>query len=203
MADCGGSSLCKHQRQRSMCKDCGGSSFCEHQRRRSTCKDCGGSIICEHQCIRSSCKDCKGSRHSRDKKKNHPCLGVASYLCGCSTADGHDDDTHSRDVTEDAHRAQRAEDEQKMRTEHRGSREKCRRGRKDVRPPPIAIKSPPGKVLYYQEALVSAERILENALSVLGEHEQKSNGTMMMSPTVPSSPRFKLLARRWTLPLAA
>jgi len=30
------------------CKDCGGSSICEHQRVRNKCKDCGGSSICEH-----------------------------------------------------------------------------------------------------------------------------------------------------------
>jgi hypothetical protein len=30
------------------CKDCGGASICEHNRRRSRCKDCGGASICEH-----------------------------------------------------------------------------------------------------------------------------------------------------------
>ena len=38
--DCGGASICEHNRQRSTCKDCGGASICEHNRRRSACKDC-------------------------------------------------------------------------------------------------------------------------------------------------------------------
>ena len=47
--DCGGSSICEHQRMRSGCKDCGASSYCEHKRKRSTCRECGGSSICEYQ----------------------------------------------------------------------------------------------------------------------------------------------------------
>ena len=38
--DCGGGSICQHQRQRSTCKDCGGGSICQHQRERSTCISC-------------------------------------------------------------------------------------------------------------------------------------------------------------------
>ena len=45
--DCGGASICKHNRVRSLCKDCGGASICEHNRVRSECKDCGGASICE------------------------------------------------------------------------------------------------------------------------------------------------------------
>ena len=62
--DCGGSSICKHQRQRRKCKDCGGSSFCKHQRERNTCKDCGGAGICEHRRTRSKCKDCRPERQT-------------------------------------------------------------------------------------------------------------------------------------------
>ena len=41
----GGSSLCKHGRQRSKCKDCGGKGICEHERERRLCKECGGDAI--------------------------------------------------------------------------------------------------------------------------------------------------------------
>ena len=56
--ECGGASICQHQRRRSRCKECGGGSICQHQRRRDTCKDCGGGGICKHQRQRKSCKDC-------------------------------------------------------------------------------------------------------------------------------------------------
>jgi hypothetical protein len=39
-ANCGGSSICEHNRTRSQCKPCGGSSICEHNRRRSKCEKC-------------------------------------------------------------------------------------------------------------------------------------------------------------------
>ena len=45
------------------CKDCGGHSICEHNRQKSRCKDCGGAFICEHNRERSTCKDC-GCRSS-------------------------------------------------------------------------------------------------------------------------------------------
>jgi hypothetical protein len=43
---------------RSTCKECGGGSICEHQRLRSRCKECEGGSICEHQRLRSLCKTC-------------------------------------------------------------------------------------------------------------------------------------------------
>jgi hypothetical protein len=46
--ECGGASVCDHNRQRSACKECGGASVCDHNRRRSACrKGCGGSSVCE------------------------------------------------------------------------------------------------------------------------------------------------------------
>ena len=56
--ECGGASICQHNRQRKQCKECGGASICQHARRRSTCKECGGSSICQHNRIRSRCKTC-------------------------------------------------------------------------------------------------------------------------------------------------
>ena len=43
-----------------MCKDCGGKSLCEHNREKYRCKDCGGKDFCEHGRRKSMCKDCKG-----------------------------------------------------------------------------------------------------------------------------------------------
>jgi len=39
------------------CKDCGGTSICQHNRQRSRCKDCGCASICQHNHIRSRRKD--------------------------------------------------------------------------------------------------------------------------------------------------
>ncbi len=58
-SDCGGASICEHDRQRAQCKDCGGASICEHNRVRSKCVDCGGASICAHRRVRSRCKGCK------------------------------------------------------------------------------------------------------------------------------------------------
>jgi hypothetical protein len=33
--DCGGASICTHQRRRSRCKECGGASIFPHQRQRA------------------------------------------------------------------------------------------------------------------------------------------------------------------------
>jgi len=46
--DCGGKSVCEHNKVRSYCRDCGGGGLCHHNRVRSKCKDCGGSGICKH-----------------------------------------------------------------------------------------------------------------------------------------------------------
>ena len=46
--ECGGKSVCQHNRVRSYCKDCGGGGLCHHNRVRSKCKECGGSGICKH-----------------------------------------------------------------------------------------------------------------------------------------------------------
>ena len=44
---------------RSRCKDCGGASICEHNRVRSICMDCGDASICARRRVRSKCMDCK------------------------------------------------------------------------------------------------------------------------------------------------
>ena len=44
---------------RSKCKDCGGASICEHNRVRSKCVEFVGASICAHRRVRSACKDCK------------------------------------------------------------------------------------------------------------------------------------------------
>ena len=59
--ECGGASICQHQRRRSECKECGGASISQHQRIRSPCKECGGASICQHQRRRGNCKECGGA----------------------------------------------------------------------------------------------------------------------------------------------
>lgn len=55
---------------RAMCKECGGVSICEHNRLRSRCIECGGGSICEHYRIKSNCKECgNGSVRKRALKK--------------------------------------------------------------------------------------------------------------------------------------
>jgi len=66
---------CEHNRRKSQFKDCGGASICQHNRRRpgSTCKDCGGASICQHNRERSRCKDCGGTgicQHDRISQSN-------------------------------------------------------------------------------------------------------------------------------------
>ena len=45
---------------RSQCKECGGGSICEHNRKRSVCKDCDGGSICEHKHQKAHCNYCSG-----------------------------------------------------------------------------------------------------------------------------------------------
>ena len=56
--ECGGGSICEHNKNKQFCKECGGSQICEHNKRKSRCKECGGSGICEHNKQKSRCKDC-------------------------------------------------------------------------------------------------------------------------------------------------
>ena len=56
--DCGGGSICEHNRVRIRYKDCEGGSICKDNRVRHQCKECGGGGICEHNMRRSQCKDC-------------------------------------------------------------------------------------------------------------------------------------------------
>ena len=53
--------VCKHGRQKSVCKECGGIGICEHGRLKAQCKACGGSAICEHGGQKAQCKACGGS----------------------------------------------------------------------------------------------------------------------------------------------
>ena len=48
----------RQEADRSRCKECGGGSICDHQRIRSDCRECAGPSICEHKCRRSLCKEC-------------------------------------------------------------------------------------------------------------------------------------------------
>ena len=60
--ECGGSSMCVHNRERSRCKECGGAGICAHKRIRSQCKQCQGGGICGHNQIRSKCKTCRADK---------------------------------------------------------------------------------------------------------------------------------------------
>jgi hypothetical protein len=71
--DCSGSSICKHDRRRSVCKDCSGSSICKHGRKRNQCKECSGSSICEHGCRRSDCRECLGEERYKFLCKSEWC----------------------------------------------------------------------------------------------------------------------------------
>ena len=87
--DCGGTSICWHNRRKSECKDCGGSQICEHNRIKSSCKDCDGSQICEHNRVKSRCKDCGGGSicvHNRRKQTCIDCNGDKYYCYECEKA---------------------------------------------------------------------------------------------------------------------
>ena len=64
--DCGGTSICEHNRRRSQCKDCEGASICEceHNRIRRHCRDCGGKGMYAHSRVGSNCKECKQHRRT-------------------------------------------------------------------------------------------------------------------------------------------
>jgi ribosomal protein S27AE len=59
--ECGGTSICEHNRIRKQCKQCGGPRICAHNRQRSGCQQCGGVSISEHNRQRYSCKQCSGA----------------------------------------------------------------------------------------------------------------------------------------------
>ena len=80
--DCKGSQICQHKRLRSHCKDCNRSAICQHERVRSKCKECGGSQLCQHERVRSVCKDCNGGaicQHERERSVCKDCKG--SQIC--------------------------------------------------------------------------------------------------------------------------
>ena len=102
--DCGGSSICPHERQRSQCKECGGSSICPHDRVRSQCKECEGGAICLHGRQRSYCKECGGSSictHGRQRSQCKECGGSSICTHGrqrskCKECGGSSICTHDR-----------------------------------------------------------------------------------------------------------
>ena len=59
--ECGGASICQHNRVRHQCRDCGGEGICQHSIK-STCKECGGGGICQHKRERSRRKTCKADK---------------------------------------------------------------------------------------------------------------------------------------------
>ena len=71
---CGGGGICEHKRRRSQCKDCEGGGMCKHNRQRSHCKDCEGGGICEHNLVRSRCKECRAPKRKRDDETELPKL---------------------------------------------------------------------------------------------------------------------------------
>ena len=75
--ECGGASICEHDRIRSTCKKCGGSAICTHNRFKRQCKECDGASICEHDRLRVNCRDCGGSRFCKHDKRKYQC-------CVCS-----------------------------------------------------------------------------------------------------------------------
>merc|ERR1711920_809856 len=66
----GGSSICEHDRDKSVCKLCkmgtGGGSLCEHNRERRYCTECRNErtdprSMCEHNLQRRYCQKCTPS----------------------------------------------------------------------------------------------------------------------------------------------
>ena len=58
-AECGGSGICLHGRQKSHCKDCGGSQICQHRRQKGHCRECGRTALFVHGQQKSRCKECR------------------------------------------------------------------------------------------------------------------------------------------------
>ena len=54
--NCNGSSICTHNRQKTMCKVYGGCHIYEHNKVTSNCVDCGGGSICEHSKVNNICR---------------------------------------------------------------------------------------------------------------------------------------------------
>ena len=70
---CKGGSICTHNRVRSYCVHCSGSQICEHNRVRSYCVQCGGSQICKHNIQRSTCKNCNGGSVCKHNIQSSTC----------------------------------------------------------------------------------------------------------------------------------
>ena len=69
---CGGGSICLHNKRRDNCYECG-ANICEHNKRKSCCVECGGSQICPHYKKRSQCVECGGSGICPHSKQRGQC----------------------------------------------------------------------------------------------------------------------------------
>ena len=82
VAECGGSSICVHGRQKNRCKDCGGPGICVHRREKASCKECKGLNLCLHGSQKATCKECGNSNkciHGKRKNQCKDCKGL--LLC--------------------------------------------------------------------------------------------------------------------------
>lgn len=81
---CGGSIICKHNRQKYLCKECKGASICEHGQVRSRCIPCEGGSICKHLRVRSNCSHCCNLKskclHGKIKRQCKECCDP-NILC--------------------------------------------------------------------------------------------------------------------------
>ena len=75
--ECGGKGICKHGRVRTQCRECDGATICKHRRQRSKCKECDGASICQHGKHRNKCKECGGKdicEHGRRRSQCKECV---------------------------------------------------------------------------------------------------------------------------------
>ena len=79
--DCGGTSICQHNRRRSDCKDCGGTGICPHDRQWSRCKDCGDTSTCPHnRRVKSQGKDWKRRKAEHNVNKYRDIMHVQTLI---------------------------------------------------------------------------------------------------------------------------
>ena len=89
--ECGGKSICEHNKVRLFCKECEGSQICEHGKTRYICKECGGKAYCIHDKLKRNCKECDFggylsniiSCRVRDALRENKELHSKEYIC-CS-----------------------------------------------------------------------------------------------------------------------
>jgi hypothetical protein len=75
--ECGGTSICQHNRSRTYCPDCNGGSLCEHKIRKDRCEICedkyGRHQYCEHNKLKTICKDCEGGSFCEHNTRRTRC----------------------------------------------------------------------------------------------------------------------------------